>query len=243
MKYSGDWRSNDNCEINKLEAIFDTKSKKLIQESAKKSPCLTENDTIMVLGDSRGRQLARALFSVLNDSVYEDIHKKGKSEHVLEYETRRGKIKYFWSQQLAERGIRELTQSFDRIKEELINEKYSINSRNRSKLLVLVSEHLLHPLHVCFGKHKLICDSKEEDHPCNPGCTLRSSSISTWIKTKLVHPFETDTLPKLLDLFQNQKNNALQTPLDFQIFFFAASYKVTPKDGIRNRMQVRPETP
>ena len=240
VKYAGEWRSNDNCKIVKLDRIFSAKLKNSLQISSKRSEtaqklCLTGNDTVMVLGDSRGRQLARAVLSVLNGSVYNDMHEKGKSEHVLEYETQRGKIKYFWSQQLGKSGIRELAQSFDKIKEEIVNEKYADISKKQSKLLVLVSEHLLHPLHVCFGKHKLICDSKgEEDHSCDPGCTLHNSSISTWINNKLINPFKTETLPKLLDLLQNHQNqkNTLQ------IFFFAASYKISPKDGPRNRMQV-----
>ena len=187
--------------------------------------------------------------------MFNDMHAKGKSEHKLIYDTPRGRIKYFWSQKLAERGIYRLEQSFDRIKEEIEHEKYktdihkkivdrvtgkihSFNSRNRPKLLVLVSEHLLHPLHVCFGTKTVICDSPEAD--CDRDCTLYNSSISAWIHEKLVKPFETETLPKLLKMFRDHENQPenLQKPMNFQIFFFAASYKVSPGDEIRNRMQV-----
>lgn len=57
VEYQGTWKSDDDCEILEMSQIPLAK-------------CFKPDDGILVLGDSRGRQLARAMLAVMNDSVY-----------------------------------------------------------------------------------------------------------------------------------------------------------------------------
>ena len=77
---------------------------------------------------------------------------------------------------------------------------------------------------------RLICE--ESDAHCHTDCTLKpEQSIADWIKTHLVHPFFNETLPKLNNLLE-------KNPRKLQVFFLAASYKVSPYEQNRNKMQI-----
>ena len=60
------------------------------------------------------------------------------------YSTKRGEIRYHWSQKLAESGFDRLDSKFDQIELELAD--------TVGKMIVIVNEHLLHPIHACFTR-------------------------------------------------------------------------------------------
>ena len=72
IEYSAVWKSDDNCQILPLSNF---------------ESCFSKEDKVLILGDSRGRQITRAIYSVLNgsDTVYNDRHFVGRSEKFIEY--------------------------------------------------------------------------------------------------------------------------------------------------------------
>ena len=188
VKFNGTWVNNF-CEIPDITEKY-------------KNKCFGENDIptkILVLGDSRARQLTRAIQVYLtNASDFLDPH-DGASLLKLDFnipspEENKINLMYRWSLKL-NHSFKLLVCQLDLIFSE-------IDKDPDQPMMVIISEHLLHPIQHCWDKD----------------CLVEASDFESWVAKNVVEPFEDEYLFKMVKYLKNYPK--------LQIIFTAAAYRV-----------------
>ena len=134
-----------------------------------------------------------------------------ESDAFLEWKTRFGNIYYYWSQKINPDFVG-LSTGIAKMHEEI--EKPEYNSKTRpKKLLSIVSEHMLHPLAVCWVSEK---------------CKLTNGNFNEWIRHHITEGFELGVLPQIVENVKTRTN--------LHVIFLAAAYRID--DERRNRIGV-----
>ena len=120
QNYSGKWKTGNDCKLEHFEA---------------ENSCL-KNVSVILMGDSRTRQLAHAISQFIKgESTYLD-HKL-ETDHVF-YDDNSTKVSYIWSKTFDRNSSMDF--GFDELKKQV--------DRNKMKKLVLIGEQILHPIEI-----------------------------------------------------------------------------------------------
>ena len=205
VKFQGNW-VNGFCQIEelagkKIEQCFGTNQ--LDQGSSKILSNIQSSNSkttkILVLGDSRARQLTRAIQVYLTNSTeFLDPH-DGASLLKLNFDIQ---INPSTSVDLMYRWSLKLNNSFKGLVCQLELMFSEIDKSPETPTLIVISEHLLHLIQHCWDKE----------------CLVKPDAFENWIDENVVGPFKNEYLPRIVDYLQKYKK--------LEVIFTAAAYRI-----------------